>query len=73
MCAAQRKPAIDPIDPRLLGLYRQATPTQKLEIVARINASLHALKTAQLRSERSDLLPSEQMRELRRWWFSTRP
>jgi hypothetical protein len=42
--------AHEPLDPKLLELYRRATPTQELAVVARLNATLIGLKEADLRA-----------------------
>lgn len=59
-------------DPRLLELYRHATPVAKLAAIARINAALIGLKEAQLASLHSSWTPDQRRTELRRWWFSAR-
>jgi hypothetical protein len=65
-------PQIETAEARLLGLYRSATPTQKLAVVGRINASLQALKAAKVRADHPGLTPHEQNRLVRSWWFSAR-
>jgi len=53
-----------------LELYRQATPTQKLAVVARLNAALIGLKEAELNA-RCPTLSAERRKEmLRRWWLT---
>lgn len=60
------------LNPQLVELYRRAEPAQKLAVVARINASLQAIKRAQLQMSNPGLSATEQQRQLRRWWFSSR-
>jgi hypothetical protein len=60
------------IHPKLLELYRQATAEQKLVAVARINASLQALKAAELAREYPAHSPKERVQLMRRWWLGAR-
>jgi hypothetical protein len=69
---ASSPPAVEPLDPRLRDLYRSATPTQKLAIVARLNAALIALKEANLRTSSVVCTPDERKRLLRSWWLGAR-
>jgi hypothetical protein len=62
----------DPIEPRLLALYRVATPEAKLAAVARLNAVLIGLKEIQLAADRSAWPPERRKAELRRWWLTSR-
>lgn len=62
----------EPLDPKLLELYRQATPTQKLAVVARLNAMLIGLKEADLRSRQPGVSRENQRDMLRRWWLTAR-
>lgn len=62
----------EPLDPRLVALYRAATAEQKLAMVDRLNRALQGLKEAELAVNRPDLAAEERRTELRRWWFSSR-
>lgn len=62
----------DPLDPRLLALYRAATPEQKLTAVMRLNHALQGLKAAQIAADRPDWTSAQREHELRRWWLSAR-
>jgi hypothetical protein len=62
----------DPIEPRLLALYRTATPEAKLAAVARLNTLLIGLKEAQLAADRPAWSPERRKTELRRWWLTSR-
>lgn len=62
----------DPLDPRLLALYRAATPEAKLAVVHRLNTLLIGLKEAHLSATRPEWPPERRRAELRRWWFSAR-
>jgi hypothetical protein len=62
----------EPLDPRLLELYRRATPTQKLAVVARLNGTLIGLKEADLRARQPALPPEKRQQVLRRWWLGAR-
>ena len=57
---------------RLRGLYRAATPTEKLAVVARLNGTLAALKEAALRAAHPEWSAEERRAALRRWWWSSR-
>jgi len=65
-------PPEDPLDPRLLALYRKATPGAKLAAVTRLNAALIRLKAAHLAASRPEWSPDQRQRELRRWWMTSR-
>ena len=65
--SAAEQPTLEPLDPRLRDLYRSATPTQKLAIVARLNATLIGLKEADLRACSVVRAPNEQRKLLRSW------
>jgi hypothetical protein len=56
--------------PLQVALYRQATPTQKLAVVARLNATAIALKEAALRSQFPDMPPETRRAITRRWWLT---
>jgi hypothetical protein len=60
------------LDPKLRELYRTASAADKLAIVGRLNATLLALKRAQLDARQPALASGEITAELRRWWFSSR-
>ncbi|GEM_PF-1768863 len=62
----------DPCDPRLMALYRAATPEQKLTVVMQMNHTLQGLKAAQLAATYPDWTADERQAALRRWWFSAR-
>ena len=62
----------DALPPRLLALYRTATPEQKLTVVMRLNHTLQGLKEAQLLATRPDWTQAQRQTELRRWWLSAR-
>ena len=62
----------EPLDPKLRELYRAATPTQKLAVVARLNGTLLGLKEAELKSRDASMPPAERRALLRRWWFTAR-
>ena len=62
----------NPLEPRLLALYRTATPAAKLVAVARLNAALIGLKAAQLAATRPEWTPDRRRLELRRWWMASR-
>jgi hypothetical protein len=64
--------ARESLHPKQRELYRAAAPADKLALVGRINASLQAVKLAQLRATRPQLPAADHARELRRWWFSAR-
>lgn len=56
----------------LLNLYRRATPAEKLALIGRINASLLALKAAQVVSRRPALSSADRAAAVRRWWLGAR-
>lgn len=58
--------------PLQIELYRRATPTQKLAVVARLNATTLALKEASLQARRPNMPAAERREMLRRWWLSAR-
>lgn len=60
------------LEPRLVELYRTATPEKKLAMVAQINRTLQDLKAAQLAADRPELSDGQRRIELRRWWLSDR-
>jgi hypothetical protein len=60
------------IHPKLLELYRQATVEQKLAAVGRINASLQALKAAELVRQYPTHSPRERLQLMRHWWLGAR-
>ncbi len=62
----------DPLTPRLLALYRAATPEQKLTVVIRLNQTLQGLKEAQISAARPDWTSGQRRAALRRWWLSAR-
>lgn len=62
----------NPLDARLVALYRAASPEKKLAAVHRLNRTLQGLKEAELAARRPELLESERRAELRRWWLSAR-
>ena len=61
---------LEPLEPRLLELYRRATPTQKLTVVARLNGTLLELKSAALAAQHPALSPGQRRTILRRWWLT---
>ena len=60
---------LEPLEPRLLELYRRATPAQKLAVVARLNQTLIKLKECDIRARHPALRPEEHRQMLRRWWL----
>jgi len=56
---------------RLRALYRAASPTEKLAVVARLNGTLAALKEAALRAAHPAWSAEERRAALRRWWWSS--
>lgn len=72
MALAPRFPDCEPFDPRMIELYRRATPTQKLAVVARLNATLIELKAADIRARHPGLAAAQQTAQLRRWWLTAR-
>lgn len=72
MSPPTKLPTFEPLDPRLRELYRSATPTQKLAIVGRLNATLIGLKEADLRSRFPAISQSETRARIRHWWLTAR-
>jgi hypothetical protein len=72
MAPAARLRDLEPLDPKLLELYRRATPTQKLAVTARLNATLIGLKEADIRARLPNLSREDQRAMLRRWWLTAR-
>lgn len=68
----QVRPPAGGIDERLRALYRAASPTEKLAVVARINASLTAIKDAALARQHPDWSPGRRRAAVRRWWLTAR-
>lgn len=62
----------DPLDARLVALYRTASPEKKLAAVHQLNRTLQGLKEAELAARRPELSERERRAELRRWWLSAR-
>ena len=60
------------LEPRLVALYRAATPTAKLAVVARINAALTAIKEADVAQRHPDWSAAQRRASVRRWWLSAR-
>ncbi|MDQ5980759.1 MAG: hypothetical protein QG602_3737 [Verrucomicrobiota bacterium] len=60
------------MDPKMVALYRAATPQQKLAAVDQLNRTLQSLKSAELEANRPDLSAEQRRAELRRWWLSAR-
>ena len=60
------------LNARLRALYRAASPTEKLATVARINASLTAIKEAAVARQHPDWPPAQRRAAVRRWWLSAR-
>lgn len=58
--------------PLQVTLYRQATPTQKLAAVARLNATAIAMKDAALKSRFPGMPPETRRAVTRRWWLTAR-
>lgn len=67
-----QSPQSEVLDERLRALYRAASPTEKLATVARINASLTAIKEAAVAQQHPDWTPEQRRRSVRRWWLSAR-
>lgn len=65
-------PPRDTAEARLRALYRLASPTEKLAVIARLNASLTAIKEAALRQQHPEWSPRQRHAALRRWWLSAR-
>lgn len=72
MVPAVRFRELEPLDPKLVELYRRATPTQKLAVVARLNATLIGLKEADIRARLPGMSLENQRAMLRRWWLTAR-
>lgn len=72
MTLAPRFRDCEPFDSRMIELYRRATPTQKLAVVARLNATLIELKAVDIRARHPDLADAQQRAQLRRWWMTAR-
>lgn len=68
----QTRPRSEAIDDRLRALYRAASPTEKLAVVARINASLTAIKEAAVARQHPEWSPLERRAAVRRWWLTAR-
>lgn len=62
----------EPIDGRLRELYRAASPTEKLAAVARLNATLTAVKEAAVARQHPDWSPAQRRGWVQRWWLSAR-
>jgi len=62
----------NPLEPRLLALYRAATPEAKLLAVARLNSMLLGLKAAHLAASRPEWTSGHRETQLRRWWLGAR-
>jgi len=60
------------LDPRQVALYRAASPTEKLAVVARINASLTAIKESAVAQQHPEWTVEQRRACVRRWWFSAR-
>jgi hypothetical protein len=63
-------PARESFEARQWELYRRASPTQKLAVVARLNAGLIGLKQADLRLRQPELSDQERQAIVRRWWLT---
>ena len=72
MQSAAKTQRFEALDPRLRELYRSATPTQKLAIVGRLNATLIGLKEADLRTRFPAISQSETRARIRHWWLTAR-
>jgi hypothetical protein len=64
-----RKVRHDPIDEKMIALYRTATPEEKLAVVARLNAGLQALKAAEIAASHPEWNADRRRTELRTWWL----
>ena len=62
----------NPLDPRMIALYRAATPETKLLTVVRLNAALIALRESYLAASQPDWSPQQRKADLRKWWFGAR-
>jgi len=60
------------LDPRMMALYRAATPESKLLAVARLNSVLLGLKEAQLATSHPEWTDGQRQGQLRRWWLGAR-
>jgi hypothetical protein len=56
--------------PLQIQLYQRASPTQKLAVVARLNASAIRIKEAALQSRFPEMAVTERNRVLRHWWLT---
>ena len=72
MATTNRMPVFEPLDPRLRDLYRAASPTQKLAVVHRLNATLIGLKEAELQARHAEMTPHQRRELLRHWWLTAR-
>lgn len=70
MATTTKSPADELSDRQLRELYRAATPTRKLAVVARLNATLISLKEADLQARFPKASAEEQRAMLRRWWLT---
>lgn len=68
----QTRPPPGGIDERLRALYRAASPTAKLAVVARINASLTAIKEAAVARQHPEWSLVQRRAVVRRWWLTAR-
>lgn len=68
----QSRPQAGAIDERLRTLYRAASPTEKLAVVARINASLIAIKDAAVAQQHPEWSIAQRRAAVRRWWLTAR-
>lgn len=57
-------------DARQHDAYRRASPSQKLAVVARLNAALLGLKEADLKARYPAATAEELRGRLRRWWLA---
>lgn len=58
------------LDPQLRELYRKATPTEKLAVVGRLNATLLRLKAAEIEKRHPEAPAATRRQMLRRWWLA---
>lgn len=70
MQPVSQRPRFEPLDPTLQDVYRRATPSQKLAVVARLNATLLELKAAAVRARFPAMPPGEQRALVRHWWLT---
>jgi hypothetical protein len=61
----------DPIDGRMVALYRAATPEEKLAVVSRLNGGLQEIKAAEIAASQPEWDAGRQRAELRKWWLGT--